>query len=160
MQRKKFVIALVALSMATAAAVGTGAFDSVQADRTVQVSTAGDADAYLGITGDGEYVTDDSSDGQLTIDLGAPTNSNGGQGFNENAVTNVSDVVTITNQGTENVTVSINESGVQSAVDFQLGQQNTLTPGDSVNLSVTVDDLNDDVDENASDTLVIEANSN
>ncbi|WP_459806367.1 DUF1102 domain-containing protein [Halopiger thermotolerans] len=147
--------------MATAAAVGTGAFDSVQADRTVQVSTAGDADAYLGITGDGEYVKDDSANSQLTIDLGGAAQTNaGGQGFNENAVTNVSDVVTITNQGTENVTVSINESGVQSAVDFQLSHQNTLTPGESVNLSVTVDDLNDNVDENASDTLVIEANSN
>ncbi|AEH38164.1 hypothetical protein [Halopiger xanaduensis] len=146
--------------MATAAAVGTGAFDSVEADRTVQVSTAGDADAYLGITGDGEYVTDDSSDSELTIDLGGPTNSNDGEGFNENAVTEVSDVVTITNQGTENVTVSINETDVQSAVDFELSHSDELEPGDSVTLDVTVDDLNDDVDENASETLVIEANSN
>ena len=157
MQRRKFVIGMGALASGAAAAIGTGAFDSVEAERTVEVSTAGDADAYLGLTGDDQYVEDDSSDSELTIDLGGPTTSGGGEGFNENAVTEVSGVVTITNQGTEDVDVSIDGSDVQSAITFELSHSNTLTPGDSVDLDVTVDDLNGDVDENADDTLVITA---
>lgn len=159
MQRRKFVIGMGALASGAAAAIGTGAFDSVEAERTVQVSTAGDAAAYLGLTGDDQYVGDDSSDSELTIDLGGPETDAGGQGFNENAVTEVSGVVTVTNQGTEDVTVSIDQAEVQSAVEFELSHDDTLTPGDSVDLDVTVDDLNDDVDETADDTLVIEADS-
>ena len=159
MQRRKFVIGMGALASGAAAAIGTGAFDSVEAERTVEVSTAGDADAYLGLTGDDQYVGDDSSDSELTIDLGGPTTDGGGEGFNENAVTEVSGVVTITNQGTEDVDVSIDQTGVQSAIEFELSHSDALTPGDEVELDVTVDDLDDDVDESAADDLVIEADS-
>jgi len=47
MQRRKFVIGLGALASGTAAAVGTGAFSSVNADRDFEFEVENDGDAYL-----------------------------------------------------------------------------------------------------------------
>jgi hypothetical protein len=84
--------------------MGTGAFSSVEAERSVSVEVADDNNAYLGLAAErDDIISDDGSDGQLSIDLGSQTTSKGGEGFNEDAVTEIEGVFKITNQGTQEV---------------------------------------------------------
>ena len=156
MERRKFVVGLGALASGSAAAIGTGAFDSVEADRNVDVQVTGDASSYLQITGDDDFVGDDSGDGELTIDLGSP----GDEAFNPDAVTEVSGVVTIANEGTQDgVVIGFGEDQDQS-VELDLeggtddaevtlefadydGDDGELDVGQTVNLDVTVDTTED-----------------
>ena len=105
--RRKFIAGLGALATGSAAAMGTGAFTSVQAERTVSVNLVGDADAYLKLIGNTDYVSNDNKYGQLTIDLGAQSNSQGAQGFNKNAATVLEGVFTIANQGEDAVKITL-----------------------------------------------------
>ena len=115
--RRKFLAGLGALASGSAAAIGTGAFTSVSADRSVDVNVAGDAAAYLRLEGTGgnnsEYVTDDGNGGQLEIDL-TDTNDNFGtedpNGVNPDAVTQIDDLFVIQNQGTQEVDVGLTKS--------------------------------------------------
>ncbi len=93
-----------------AAAMGTGAFTSVSADRSVDVNVADDADALLRIVRDTrsssetpnaqEYV---DVNGQVSIDI-TDTDS-GATGLNDEATTIIDDLLTIENQGTQGVYV-------------------------------------------------------
>ena len=157
MERRKFVLGLGALTTGTAAAVGSGAFTSVEADRDVSVETADDADAYLALTAErDDIISDDGGDGTLSLDLGAEETEEGGQGFNDDAVTEINDVFTVENQGTQDVDVSLDEEDVQDGVDFELPDDTELTPGGSLSVSVTVNTRDEDPEE-SDRTLVIEA---
>lgn len=76
MERRSFVIGLGALSTGSAAALGTGAFSSVEAERSVSVSLAEDANAYLALESTSEYTTTES-DGTLKLDFGQEVSGNG-----------------------------------------------------------------------------------
>ena len=117
MKRRKFVIGLGATSAAGAAALGTGAFTSVEASRDVTVEVAGDGDAYLVIEpGDaandadadnGQYAAI-GSDGQFFLDFTPDNNEVDGSGFNPEAVTGIEDVFVVQNQGTNPINLSLN----------------------------------------------------
>ncbi|WP_424003626.1 DUF1102 domain-containing protein [Haloarcula salina] len=110
MQRRKFLVGMGSLAAGSAAAMGTGAFSFVEAERGVSVQTTGDNSAYLKLDGDGDYVTDNN--GKLVIDLGGPSNNgNGGSAFNYDAVTRAQGVVIITNQGPNTLTASVQGDG-------------------------------------------------
>jgi hypothetical protein len=98
------------LAAAGAAAIGTGAFTSVEAERTVSVNIVSDANAYLKLASDGDYVSNDNS-AEFTIDLGSVGNGAGGRGFNRNAASAVDEVFEIHNQGTKTVDISLEYSG-------------------------------------------------
>ncbi|QAU12851.1 hypothetical protein EKH57_09005 [Halorubrum sp. BOL3-1] len=116
MQRRKFVVGLGSLAAGGAAATGTGAFTSVEAERRTKVNIVGDKSAYLGFepgdtAGVSPYV--DIKNGELVIKLDA----NGeGSGVNTNAVTEIGDTdepeteyaFKITNQGTQPVSIFTN----------------------------------------------------
>ena len=103
MERRKFVIGVGSLAAGGAAAMGTGAFNIARAERDVTVDVVGDESAYLGLKATSEYA-DGTSDGQLEIDFG----DNGeGKGLNEDAKFFFTDVFKLTNQGTEDVEVTI-----------------------------------------------------
>jgi hypothetical protein len=96
------------LAAGGAAAMGTGAFSSVEADRSVSVAVENDADAYLGLqpldnSNANQYVS--STDGTVEINIGG--SGNGGTGVNKNAVTKFNELFEITNQGTQSVLVYI-----------------------------------------------------
>jgi hypothetical protein len=135
MERRKFVVGLGALASGGAAAVGTGAFTSVTADRSVDVEVAGDASAYLALrrasddgsdpgANSGEYV--DISSGEVSFDFSST--SNGGDGFNPNSVTVIEDLIEVQNQGTQSAFLGVdlsnldvsdgsgNQAGVELAV--------------------------------------------
>jgi hypothetical protein len=103
MNRRKFLIASGAIATGGAAAVGSGAFTSVEAGRDVEVNVAGDAAAVLGIEPvpgpNDEYV--DVSAGQFAFAV-TGTDSDG-NGVNLNALTRIDDIVRITNQGTQSI---------------------------------------------------------
>jgi len=107
MKRRNVLAALGMMSGGAAIASGTGAFTSVAADRDVAVEVAGDADAYLALTGIGpndEYVT--TTNGELGLDLtGSNPTGAGGQGVNADAITVIEDVIEVRNQGTQEVEV-------------------------------------------------------
>lgn len=121
MKRRKYLIGVGSLAAGTAAAMGTGAFSSVTANRSVDVEVASDANAYLGLRGAGgdnaAYVTSDGTSGTLGISL-APNNAMaaGGEGVNPDAVTEIDDLFVIENQGTQWVGVTIDKFGANSGL--------------------------------------------
>ena len=94
------------------ALLGTGAFTTVEAERTVSVETAGDADAFLGIapfpdSANADYVTV-PEDGTVEIDITGEGTDAVGEGVNENAITAIDRLLEVTNNGTQSVAVGFN----------------------------------------------------
>lgn len=156
MNRRNFVIGLGTVAAGSAAAVGTGAFTSATAPRDVDIEVADDATGYLGLTADGDYVTDDSDGGAVGIDLGGTDASNrpeGGEAFNREAETVVEDIVTVENQGSgagsevdvsfdgdEEATFELESTdGTEAEVTLEFGGDVSLEPGEDVGIKVTVD---------------------
>ncbi|WP_299236745.1 hypothetical protein [Natronomonas sp.] len=106
--RRTVLVGLGGLVAGGGALIGTGAFDTVEAERTVNVQTAGDASALLGLSpadrdGDGNnaYVSE-PGDGTISIALDGLDDTDAG-GINQNARTVLRNLVTVANQGTQNV---------------------------------------------------------
>lgn len=102
LSRRNILIGLGGIVAGGGALVGTGAFTTVQAERTVTVETAGDETALLALapTNDpnGDYAT--INDGRLEVEI---TN------VNLNAVTHIDNVFQITNNGTRDVVLYFEE---------------------------------------------------
>lgn len=123
MQRRKFVVGMGALASGAAATVGSGAFSSVEAERSLTVQIADDSDAYLqfstdlGDSPDNNYeYAEINDDGELEVEFAE--NDAGGLGVNPNAVTIFKDVFSIKNRGTENMEISVEFGG---DVEDQIG---------------------------------------
>jgi len=114
MNRRKFLIGAGSLAAGSAAAMGTGAFTSVQANRNLSIQTAGDADAFLSIAkaedGSGnkyanarEYV--EISNGQVSLDFTNADDTSGASasGINKNAKTVFDRLLDVTNNGSQSV---------------------------------------------------------
>lgn len=108
MNRRKFLTTLGVAAAGTSAAVGTGAFTSVSADRSVNVQVANDSNAFLGLVpGDTGLVTEAGGTLQINLD-GTGTSASG---VNFNAITQVGShddpendhAFKIVNQGTQSV---------------------------------------------------------
>ena len=106
MERRKFIVGLGSLAAAGAAGMGTGAFSSVEADRSLSVQIADDSDAYvafstdLGNTPHNNYeYAEINDDGEIEIEFAG--NDANGLGVNPNSVTRFDDVFSVKNQGTE-----------------------------------------------------------
>lgn len=121
MQRRNLLIGMGSLAAGGAATIGTGAFTSVSADRSVSIETAGDASAFLGIDGakddDGNYTPNaveyvDNVDGQITIDL--TESDEGAEGINRNATTVFDNLLDVINNGSQEVTFWIESDLIAS----------------------------------------------
>ena len=100
------------LAAGGAATIGTGAFTSIQANRSVTLNVADDADAFLGLepqpaaNGPGDtpnaqdYVFTET-DGTIEIDIS--TTSNGGQGLNKDSAAQFRNLIQVENQGTQGI---------------------------------------------------------
>jgi hypothetical protein len=135
MNRRKFIATLGAAATGTSAAVGTGAFTSVSADRSVNVRVADDSNAFLGLVpGDTGLVTESGGTLQINLDgTGTPA-----EGVNFNAITQIGShespeddhAFKIVNQGTQSVMLKMSyyftdtgwlDGGVdQSFINFTL----------------------------------------
>jgi hypothetical protein len=93
--------------------VTTGAFSTVEAERTASVSVAGDASALLGITpaDNQQYLIGDGTDGTINIDITEP-------GVNDNAITAIDQLLEVTNNGANEVTVGFVAEYADTEGDF------------------------------------------
>ena len=108
MQRRKFLATVGAITAGSAAAIGTGAFASVEADRTVEVDVVGDQTAYLGLDADSPYAHFNGK--QLVLDFS--DNNSGGKGMNADAVATFDGVFEMTNNGPNELDITIDKSGL------------------------------------------------
>lgn len=108
MERRKFLVGLGSVATGGAATIGSGAFASVEATRTVGVNVAGDASAYLGLEPDSPYA--EFSGKQLVLDFS--NNNNGGNGINADSVTTFDGVFRMTNNGPNELDITLDKSGL------------------------------------------------
>lgn len=114
--RRRLLLGIGTSFVGAGALLGTGAFSSVNAERTVAVNTVNDADALLGIepgAEGGEYVIEN---GTVEIDI-TGTNA-GGQGVNVNAITAVDQLLEVTNNGTTDVAVGFSAQYAEGNNEF------------------------------------------
>ena len=132
--RRNVLIGLGGLVAGGGALIGTGAFDTVEAERDVTVETAGDADAFLGLTqadGASDDLVDEPDDDTIAIDLSG--DGTDGDGLNLNARTRFNNLVTITNQGTQDVDsiqLGFSEIPGDGDIDGDLGDTFKFTVAD------------------------------
>jgi hypothetical protein len=144
------LLALLLAFTAVGGLAATGAFTTVEAERTADVSVDGDANALLGITPNDQANNDfvnqgGTGDSELQIDLTGQNGNNGN--LNTDAATNEENIITITNNGQNTVSFFIaTEGGLQ---DGSVGADgnNEGTAGyndisDNVNVEFYVDDGN------------------
>jgi len=107
MKRRNFIAGLGFLTTGSAAAMGTGAFTSISANRNVSVSVSPDSKAYLQLktldTPNSAKFVDGSSGRSDTLSVSIGKNDAGGMGVNEQAETYFDDLFSITNQGSQPV---------------------------------------------------------
>ena len=131
--RRNVLIGLGGLVATGGAALGTGAFTTVTAERTVNVETAGDASAFLGLapatrngSPENPYVTE--TDGTVEITLENPDGNNDANatGVNQNAETVFRNLVTVTNNGTQDVSELWLEFVTEGSDDSNLNLSDTF----------------------------------
>lgn len=114
--RRGLLAGLGALAAGAGGLVATGAFDTVEAERSVTLETAGDADAFLGITpgaGGDKYITQNG-----TIEIDISETEAGGSGVNENAITAIDQLLEVTNNGTNTVEVGFKDEYAIDKEDY------------------------------------------
>ena len=110
MERRKFVVGLGSLAAGGAAAMGSGAFASVEATRSVNVNVAGDKSAYLGLDETSPYAQVKGKQLALNFD----DNGEGGKGVNADAVTTFDGVFKMMNNGPNDLDITIDKSGLDN----------------------------------------------
>lgn len=154
MKPKGKLLALITVFAAIGLVTATGAFTTVQAERTVDVSAAQDSDALLQLepansNNADEYVT--GGNGVDTVSVSLETTN--GQGVNVDANTTIDSLITITNQGSQSVGVyvvlnhsssdlsevilnSVFEVRVNNATDSNHIGENIVGDGNAVSVGV------------------------
>jgi hypothetical protein len=157
------LLALLLAFTAVGGLAATGAFTTVEAERTAEVNVDGDANALLGITPNQEGTNDFVQQGgtensELQIDL------SGGeaQALNTDAATNEEDIITITNNGDDTVSFFIvTEGGLQDGTaSLSNADTNAADVEERVNVEFYVDEshvTNGDSNPGASDVALASA---
>lgn len=139
LSRRNTLIALGSLAGGMGVIVGSGAFTSTEAQRDVQIQTSGDASALLQLTpaGTGTIVQEDG-DGLLYFGV-----DSSGNGINRQARTTFRPAFEVTNNGGNDVTFYVEESGTDIAsggvLDFQnnADQSSLVGTGTSAGVQIT-----------------------
>jgi hypothetical protein len=146
MKRRKFVLGLGTIAAGSASIVGSGAFTSVEADRTIAVDTAQDSDAFLELDTLGDAERSSAGD-QVEFDFPSlgerendKINPQNPQGLGADSIYRfASDVngsnglLRITNSGTQPVSVFAEQqttSDVPEVDLFDVSTDNLLTSDD------------------------------
>jgi hypothetical protein len=162
LNRRNVLIGIATVAMITGAALGSGAFTSVEADRALNVGLADDSNAILEMGANSSLVgTTTGTNGQtiLQIDL---------QQLNDDAVTQIAPAFYIHNEMGEPVGVTINNapSGVTLETNTNgqditsapaAGDDHALGTGDTVSVDMTIDSTGSLT--TGSNTITIEANT-
>jgi hypothetical protein len=172
MQRRKFIVGLGSLAAGGAAAMGTGAFTSVSANRQVAVQVEEDAAAYLGVDTGLKSSTNDvhattNGSGELILDF--DENNNGGSGVNRDAVTTFDQVFKLLNRNGQPINVWFehdiepltfyrfdpDDNPLGGSDDAKLGLQS----GGHMKIGVEVDTRGETTYEDISGTVTIRADA-
>jgi hypothetical protein len=108
--RRNLLIGLGVSAAGGGALLGTGAFTTVSAERSVSVQTAGDGQAFLTIVpgeNGSHYIQDDGS-GTVQIDI---TGAGGTDGFNERSKTTITKLLKVTNNAADGSDATVGLSG-------------------------------------------------
>lgn len=141
MNRRNVLVGLGTIVAGGGAALGTGAFSSVEAERTVSVGTTGDGQAYLGVSvTDSAYAVDGSgeSEAAVTIDLGDTSNES--VGFNDDATTYVNGILELTNNAADGNSIEVSLGDVDGHSNSQ-----TVSIGDA-DITFTLSEPDTDTD--------------
>jgi len=132
MERRKFILGTGALAAGGAAAIGSGAFTKVEADRDIEVAVEDDADAFLRLAShsgpNGAYAEETGDPGTIEFNFDDDATGVAGSGLSDEAFYNFEDVFVIGNQGTQAV-------GVQ--LEFLDEDGNQFEPGNPALASVS-----------------------
>jgi hypothetical protein len=136
MRPKGKLLALLVMFAAVAGLTATGAFTTVEAERTAEINATGDASALLGLEPQGSAISS-TSGGELLLQLNGSGNANDNQdaeGVNQNATTDFGQVLKITNNGQDTVDVKIEVSSdgvASSSALFYVDEGNLSSSPDS-----------------------------
>jgi len=108
MERRKFLAGLGSLAAGSAVAMGTGAFTSTAASRSVSVSVAGDKSANLGLV-PGSSPHAHTENGELVLDFDGSRVT--GDGLNTNAFIKFNELFEIRNNSSDTVAVWLDDDG-------------------------------------------------
>ena len=140
------LLALLLAFTAVGGLAATGAFTTVQADRTADVTAAGDSNALLAIdpASNTEFASNDSGDSQVELVFQDPEDSTG---VNLDAETLDDEVIKITNNGNDEVTVFATASTQNNAdLKFYVEQGDVKNVGeDAVTLKENVSQFPDNL---------------
>jgi len=157
--RTRLLLVLGAAAIMTGVVFGTGAFTQVEAERTVDVEIADDANAFLQITSEDDNYTDTTGNA-LSITLNSSSGADG-SGVNDNAVTTIDPIVNITNQGTQPVDIMVD--GAPQGVNLTNLPANGVGVGDGVDVGINISTdasrpvNGGEVGSNITDTITINA---
>ena len=121
--RRNVLIGLGGLVAAGGAALGTGAFTTVEAQRSVNIQTTGDANAFLAMrpARDDDAFVSNTSNNTIEVNLdGTDSNNGNASGLNKNARTRFEDLVLLANNGTQDVNavnLSVEETALSDGDD-------------------------------------------
>lgn len=156
LSRRNTIVGIATLAVGAGVIGGSGAFDSVEADRSFEVGVTGDSSALLGLEATNEIIASTQSGGSGENDIIyfriSEEESGGDASLNENATTVFFDAMRVTNNGNKTVTLSFLFEGGIEGVSFTLATErndsdrtdlvNTgydISPGDSISLDLRID---------------------
>jgi len=146
--KKAVIMLLIAVSIILIST--SGAYTSLSADRTAEISVVSDGNALLALapctgTGtNGQYFVDTDSDGAYELRI-----TNESTGLNINSNIDINNIFTITNNNTRSMTVTLTDNGtypnltdfgaIERGIVLDVGQSTT------VSLSINTNGLEDGI---------------
>ncbi|MEF8894391.1 DUF1102 domain-containing protein [Halodesulfurarchaeum sp.] len=132
MQRRKFLATVGSLAAGSAAAMGTGAFTSVEADRAVSASVVADDTAYLGLHDsesgleNDEYATGSETQLELHFDDGTEIEDPGGflneggagEGLGADSIYYFDNVFAVSSKSEEQINIDVDWSDLDNPDNF------------------------------------------
>lgn len=162
--KRQTILGIGTLAVGSGLVTASGAFTSIEADRTVSISTTGDASAAIGLTGnDDDIASTEAINGNSVLTI---ENSQ----LNERSLSTFEAAITVTNNTTTDLDFHVGASGVEfndsggnavKVLDFQsggssiVGETNSvpISAGSSVDLTVIIDITADGIDGSTLDNI-------
>jgi len=150
LNRRNALLALGTIAAGSGTALATGAFSSVNADRTVTVNVASDAEAVLSLEVNDRYTGLSGGDGDvIRLDFTQ---------INRRARTTFEDALTIGNHGSNDLELrlDIDDDDLDGIIGFSHGSDSfpiDLDEGDELEITITVDTPSDVTDGNSEVTI-------
>lgn len=162
--KRQTLLGIGTLAAGSGIIAGSGAFSTIQADRTVSISTTGDASASIGLTGnDNDIASTESINGNsvLTIENNQ---------LNERSLSTFANAITVSNNTTTDLNFHVDPTNIEfqdsgsntvKVLDFQVGGNSivgasnsvSISSGSSVDMTVVIDITASGIDGSTLDSI-------